>query len=101
MQVVTGSYTGDGNDSRSITNIGFQPDLVIIFRDDSATAGVWRSSAHSGDDTSLFGGSGNETDNIWYRALKKSSATPVRLECHRYGNLGKFLYHVMNVLVHF
>lgn len=30
--IKVGSYTGNGNDNRSITGIGFQPDVVIIIR---------------------------------------------------------------------
>lgn len=58
MRVITGTYTGNGVDSRSITGVGFQPELVIILRDDGTQndgkRGCWRSSAHTGDATSLF-----------------------------------------------
>jgi len=29
-QMVTGTYTGDGADNRAITEVGFQPDVVIV-----------------------------------------------------------------------
>jgi hypothetical protein len=31
---VTGTYTGDGNDDRTISGVGFQPDIVIVHSDD-------------------------------------------------------------------
>ncbi|MFB3882869.1 MAG: hypothetical protein ACE149_16515 [Armatimonadota bacterium] len=55
MQVAVGSYTGDGNDVRGITGVGFQPDLVIIKRTDSAVQPVWRSSAMAGDTSAYLG----------------------------------------------
>jgi len=39
-----GSYSGDGNTSREVTDVGFQPDLVFVKADFAARA-VWRSSA--------------------------------------------------------
>lgn len=52
MQIAAGQYTGNGVDDRSITGVGFQPDLVIIKREDAEanlSGVVWRSSAMVGD----------------------------------------------------
>lgn len=51
--IKTGTYTGDGNDARDITGVGFQPDLVII--KGGANAAVWRNKMVPGDLTLLFG----------------------------------------------
>lgn len=44
----SGKYTGDGSDDRSITGVGFQPDVVIIKADDNKLA-VIRTSSMAGD----------------------------------------------------
>jgi hypothetical protein len=44
----TGSYTGNGNDDRSITGVGFQPDIVIVRADDNRRAAL-RTSAMPAD----------------------------------------------------
>lgn len=53
MQIVTGSYTGNGVDDRWINDAGFQPDLVIIKGDTSQNA-VFSTSAMSAGDTGYF-----------------------------------------------
>jgi len=50
--MASGSYTGDGG-SKTFTNLGFAPDLVII-KGDGATAGVFRTSAMAGDVTAYL-----------------------------------------------
>ncbi|MBI5699938.1 Ig-like domain-containing protein [Candidatus Saganbacteria bacterium] len=49
----TGYYVGSGV-SRSITGVGFQPDLVIIKADTATGRAVWRSSSMTGDSTAYF-----------------------------------------------
>ena len=51
-QVSQGSYTGNGLDNRSITGVGFQPQMVWVKRDDSQ-ASTWRPASALGD-TSLY-----------------------------------------------
>ena len=51
----TGSYLGDGSDSRDITDVGFQPDYVWIKRAVPGSGAVLRSSSLSGDATLEFG----------------------------------------------
>ena len=46
-QMALGAYTGDGTDNRSITDIGFQPDLVWLMSD-TTSAAVYRSSSWAG-----------------------------------------------------
>ena len=52
--IKTGTYAGNGVDDRSITGVGFQPDLVWIKRDGTSVA-TWRSTALTGDNSSFFG----------------------------------------------
>jgi len=49
FEMFIGSYVGNGNDNRSITGIGFQPDLVEI------QAKVWTSSDMSTNESKQFG----------------------------------------------
>jgi hypothetical protein len=51
----TGTYSGNGMDNRSITGLGFQPDVVIIKSDDSEVA-VIRTSTMSGDASKVMEG---------------------------------------------
>lgn len=51
------TYTGNGADSRSITGVGFQPTMVIVFTsssDNSSAYPVYRQPGNSGDVTSTF-----------------------------------------------
>ena len=60
----TGQYTGDGTDSRSVTGVGFQPNLVIVMSQ-GATIATWRqSSGFSGDDSANFNDGGDGADRI-------------------------------------
>lgn len=36
--MLTGTYTGDGIDARKITDLGFQPDVVILKSSDTGRA---------------------------------------------------------------
>ena len=51
-----GSYTGNSVDNRSITGIGFQPDLVFIKGSNTLAGynGCWRPSSYIGDSTQFF-----------------------------------------------
>lgn len=57
-----GAYTGDAQDDRSITGIGFQPDLVWVKR--IANGARWRSSSMSGDISQYFGATAQASDII-------------------------------------
>ena len=48
-----GTYYGNGTDNHNITGLPFAADLVVAKRN-SATAGTFRTSAHSGDSSSFF-----------------------------------------------
>ena len=50
MNIVYGSYTGNGVDNRSITGIGFTPELVII-KGDTTQHAVFKTTSLSGDNT--------------------------------------------------
>ncbi len=57
FQMQTGYYQGDGADNRTITGVGFQPELILI-KDDTSNGSfgvVWKSSAMSGETSSLLG----------------------------------------------
>ena len=57
-----GAYAGNVIDSRNITRIPFQPDLVAVKRY-GGTAGAWRSSAQAGDLSGFFAATA-ETSNV-------------------------------------
>jgi hypothetical protein len=60
----SGSYVGDGNDNRSITGVGFRPDVVIVKGDTGQTA-VIRTSTMSGDSSKpMAGATGPSADMI-------------------------------------
>ena len=67
MQLVTGTYTGNGVDDRWINDPGFEPDLVII-KADAANAAVWRTSDMGVGESfwfSVYGGaSGNRIQDF-------------------------------------
>src|SRR3972149_2481479 len=58
-----GAYTANEIDSRNISRIGFQPDLVATKRS-GANVGAWRTSVLSGDLSSFFGATAESADNI-------------------------------------
>jgi len=58
-----GAYTGTGAGSRSIPNLGFQPDLVVI-KGNTAQLGVFRTSSIAGDNTALFTNLADVADRI-------------------------------------
>ena len=44
-----GSYTGNGSDDRSITGVGFKPDIVFVFNDVSGESHIVRTKDMAGD----------------------------------------------------
>lgn len=63
-RMTTGSYTGDGVDNRSITGLGFQPDVVIVKGAGGSTA-VIRTSTMVGDATKpMQGATGLQTNRV-------------------------------------
>lgn len=54
--MAVGSYAGDGNDDRSITDVGFQPNWVFVKLDaaTAAVSGVARADREQGDSSALF-----------------------------------------------
>jgi hypothetical protein len=58
-KVATGSFTGDGTDNRTITGVGFKPDMVMMKNDTSATAAntnsVMSSKEYNGDAANFIG----------------------------------------------
>ncbi|MEX0785341.1 MAG: prepilin-type N-terminal cleavage/methylation domain-containing protein [Dehalococcoidia bacterium] len=57
------SYTGNGSDDRSISGVGFQPEVVWI-KDDGDQSGVWRPASLSGDATLYWEGSALVSNRI-------------------------------------
>ena len=65
MQVKTGSYTGNGTDNRTVTGVGFQPDVLIVKRKDGTNNAYFRQSGMaSGYSMTLRADSGLETSKI-------------------------------------
>lgn len=54
LQIKVGTYTGDGNDSRIITGVGFEPKLLIV--KGGANIAVWRVKQNRGDSSMYFAG---------------------------------------------
>jgi len=60
-----GTFTGNVTDNRAITGVGFPPEVLIMKASSGAQAPVFRTSAHSGDDTSIWiTTTANATDRI-------------------------------------
>lgn len=62
-QVLSGSYTGDASNGRVITELGFQPDVVIL-KGDAAQIGVIRTSTMTGDNAKPMTGATALTANL-------------------------------------
>ncbi|MCP3902587.1 MAG: hypothetical protein GY715_03040 [Planctomycetes bacterium] len=61
--VKVGRYAGDGADNRNISDVGFQPDYVIVYGENGLKA--WqRTSAMTGDQSIVFGEEGAVTNQI-------------------------------------
>jgi hypothetical protein len=58
-----GAYMGSGTDNRNITGLPTQPDMVATKRS-GATAGAWRSSANSGDQSNFFAATAQGANRI-------------------------------------
>jgi hypothetical protein len=63
LRVASGTYTGNATDSRNITGLGFQPNLVIV-KANSAQTAVARSSTMSGDVAKPLSGATALTANL-------------------------------------
>ncbi|MDF1590185.1 MAG: hypothetical protein P1P89_01620 [Desulfobacterales bacterium] len=64
QQMITGAYMGDGTDNRPITNVGFQPDVVIIKAADYGTEGIIRTATMSGESAKPMVGSVGILSNL-------------------------------------
>jgi hypothetical protein len=69
LRVASGTYTGNGNDNRNITGVGFQPNLVIVKRNGNSVA-VARSSTMTGDATKPLAGGGTALSTNMLQALQ-------------------------------
>ncbi len=58
-----GTYVGNSSDDRSISGLGFEPDLVVV-KGNRADQGCWRSSAMVGDSSAFFGATTNYANLI-------------------------------------
>ena len=61
--ILSGSYTGNGADNRSITGVGFAPDVVIVKARDDAKIAVIRTSSMVGDASKEMTGATALTNN--------------------------------------
>jgi hypothetical protein len=64
IRVASGAYTGNGTDSRAITGVGFQPDVVIVKSDDNSGVSEIRTSTMTGDNTKPMTGNTALTANL-------------------------------------
>jgi len=62
-EMLTGYYLGDDTDDRPITDVGFQPDVVII-KGDERKEGVIRTSTMSGDSAKIMAWDWEIKDNL-------------------------------------
>jgi hypothetical protein len=62
-QMATGLYTGDGNATQAITGVGFQPDYMRIYRQDTTALDAHKSD-QDGTKTHLGGAPTWEDDHI-------------------------------------
>src|SRR3990170_3905560 len=69
-----GSYTGNGSASRSITSVGFQPDLVLI-KAETAQSAVWRSSAMGNNIGQFFTATVQITNGTLFKTLDATGFT--------------------------
>lgn len=60
---IIGAHYGNGIDGRDITRLPFSPDMVTVKRN-GTTAGVWRTSEHSGDSTSFFNATADGANRV-------------------------------------
>jgi hypothetical protein len=61
--MISGTYTGNAVDNRTITGLGFRPELVMVFSE-SAAVGVMRTATMSGDATKLINGGASLITNV-------------------------------------
>ena len=66
-----GSYIGDGNSSKSITSVGFQPDLVWV-KPSGALQSSWKSSSMPTNYAQYFYGAVENTDGSLFSALSST-----------------------------
>lgn len=59
-----GTYTGNGVDNRSISGLGFNPDLVLVKQSSAANYAVMRNDQNYGDDTHMVYPANNATNHI-------------------------------------
>jgi len=66
-----GAYVGDGNTNKSITTVGFEPDLVWV-KPSGALQGSWRSSAMPENYSQYFYGAAQVTDGSFFTTLSST-----------------------------
>ena len=64
LRMASGTYTGNGNDNRSISGIGFQPDVVILKGDTGETAMLSTSTMAGDTSKRLVGGNSFDSDRV-------------------------------------
>ncbi len=63
MNAVQNTYIGDGTDDRSISGVGFQPQLVWVKRD-TTNQSTWRPESVSGDLSLYWSGTAGNPNRI-------------------------------------
>jgi len=70
-----GAHTGNAITSRAIDHLGFDPDLVVIKRVDSAGAAVWSSSAMAANTNAYFSATIDTTDGSIFQTFNATGFT--------------------------
>jgi len=63
-RIAVGSYTGDGNDDRSVTGVGFQPYWVIVHQEEGTPATRHKLASTPVDESQLFTATANKNNEI-------------------------------------
>ena len=90
--VTQASYVGNGNDNRSITGVGFSPDMLWVKRN-SNNPSAWRPTALSGDAV-LFFGSNNQPPADRIQAIEPDG---FQIGTHEQVNASGSTYHYMAI----
>lgn len=91
---VSSSYTGDNTDNRSITAPNFQPDAILLTHSQAgARSGVFRTSSHTGDDTSIISNQAVNASNI----IQSFISTGFTVGSDALANSSSYTYHYLAV----
>ena len=88
FKMATGVYTGNGTNNRQITDVGFQPDVVLIKRDNNAGLAIAKTSLMAANTSFSPAGTASYTD-----AITELTATGFSLGTNALANASGGEYH--------